>query len=269
MGGRCISKVASLACGASWEDIMVGSTACAAPEWPASRRTAICVARSTSRCAVRDARRKAPNTGSTRAAPNGSTRAAPDAGSTRAAAKTPDALVATLQREFGSSLVPPAEAAAWSEAHLRCWFKDGGNLTIESATDLFELTGRAHLRYVGLGLPLRAVARPTLEIYGGLLGASERCERQTFDALALQIAHRGFALVDLGGPPELYAAACEEGRKLWPRMRAGELTNKDGVLSSGQDPSGSLRGDRFVDCSEVTCRSDRLDLTCLDWTARR
>jgi hypothetical protein len=165
------------------------------------------------------------------------------------------ARIARLQREFDHvAHTPPPKCGAegWPEELLRYWYKSGGSITVELATRLFEHLGKAHLHLVGAGFP-RVELDPTVNVAGGLLGASERGERQPFDAIGLQLANRGFALVDLGGSAsaDFYARACDEGRRLWPRMKAGELTNKDGRLTAGKDPSGEQRGDRYIVCSEA------------------
>ena len=123
---------------------------------------------------------------------------------------------------------------------------------MESATKLYEELGIAHLQYVGVGLPVQSLDTPTLETPGGMLGASARGERQPFDALCLQLMRQGYALVDLGGgSPDFYRAACREGQRLWPSMKAGELTDKNGKKTAGEDPSGKRRGDRYIVVSEA------------------
>ena len=48
-----------------------------------------------------------------------------------------------------------------------------------SADKAVQQLGRSHLQFVGMGMPVRRVDAPTLNVPGGLLGASERGERAT------------------------------------------------------------------------------------------
>ena len=174
-----------------------------------------------------------------------------------------DRRVASLQREFDSSHAPPPGAECWPDSMLRSFFEDG-TVTVEAATVAFEETGTSYISFIGVGLPTRVAQQPTLEISGGLLGAAERGDRSAFEAAGLQVANMGFALVELGAPASFWAAVRTEGKALWPRMRAGTLTDVKGQTHSGRDPSGRLRGDKFIESSRAAHDGACPAITTLD-----
>ena len=162
--------------------------------------------------------------------------------------------IAQLQVRFKTKLRPPALAAAWPKAVLMRWYQEGGDFTIASATvadNLQEEKVPSLVQYVGVGLPARSL-EPTVQASGGLLGAAARGESNVFEQIGEQLQTRGFALAELGAPTDdFWPCVCNEGRMLWSRMKPGILTSSDGVSTSGKDPSGAARGDRFITSSEA------------------
>jgi hypothetical protein len=171
--------------------------------------------------------------------------------------------VAVLQEKFSSTLRPPPEAAEWPKAVLKRFFEDGGTLTLQSAEAMEEGEKSSLLQYVGVCLPVH-VLEPTVQPHGGLLGAAARGETAVFEALGQQLTREGYALAELGAPDCLWPALCAEGRALWPHMSSGILQSHKGVTTSGKDPSGATRGDKYITSGGARKRGRYHALAALD-----
>lgn len=161
--------------------------------------------------------------------------------------KHPPVLGAAAHSADKGVLLPAS--AAWSARMCQQWHADGGVLTTANAAA--EADPLRFIDSVGEGLPLSAL--PCFEhIPGGVLGAAARRESGVFERWAAALAREGWARVQLGiQSAEVWTAACEEASRLWVRMRPGVLTSSDGEDLHGVSPSGTPRGDRYVNLAAV------------------
>ena len=155
------------------------------------------------------------------------------------------ALVDALQAELlADDLHPPESSIAWTEGSLRCWFEDGGAVTLRAlacdsvnALNLDSELSTAPRRRLGL----LSVADDHL------LGAMHRRDADAFARVAAQFGAVGWAACRLGLPSQLWQLAREEGARAWPLMRPNHITrSSDGQLIPGRSPSGAVRGDRYI-----------------------
>ena len=157
------------------------------------------------------------------------------------------ALVDELQAELlADDLDPPESATAWTEATLRCWFEDGGRLTMRA---IQCDTARA----LDVDSTLASLPRHRLELLEvgelpstGLVGALHRRDTTAFAALASRFGADGWAACRLGLPAALWETARDEGARAWPLMRPNHITTPLGDRIVGRSPSGAERGDRYI-----------------------
>ncbi len=164
------------------------------------------------------------------------------------------ALVAELQREVGP-LPAPADAAGWSDAMLRRWFEDGGNLSLRalSSEPLCAATQRL-VDSVGEGLPAHEVEPVDLGV-GGLVGALARHDDAALDKLVAHLAARDSAVCRLGIGAASLSEIRSQAEGARAQMRPGEVRACDGAIISGASPSGAERGDVYARTRELGHRA--------------
>ena len=177
-------------------------------------------------------------------------------------------LVDTLQAELlADDLQPPASSVSWTRETLRCWFEDGGVISLRAlACDTVqaleldsELAGiaRRRLELLALTDDVRA-ARP----HDHLIGALRREDAAVFRRLANRFGTDGWVACRLGVPPELWRVAREEGARAWPLMRPNHVTDVHGRHKAGRSPSGAVRGDRYIIANTLPGGADAFPMLC-------
>jgi len=134
-------------------------------------------------------------------------------------------LVEALQAEWlADDLQPPDGSRAWTAETLRCWFEDGGLLTLRAlkCDDVNALNPDTDL---GTLLPTRRLA--LLEA-PPLADALQRRDPDYFALLARRLSADGWVACRLGLGSALWEQARSEGALAWPLMRPNHVSTKDG-----------------------------------------
>ena len=172
-------------------------------------------------------------------------------------------LILKLQSQY-PGLTPPPDSRDWPEPLLMSWFRDGGQLTVNTLAQQPLCTAtRRLIDHVGHQYALRDL--PLIDLSGRSLVEILRQENEsTLSDLITHLAMHDCVAARLGIGCEINRALLREADSARPYMRLGQVRDSRGGVIEGKSPSGARRGDRFVLSRELP--GDWLTLRTVDAT---